>query len=250
MSKKVLLIAGGLLAAGSVAAISAPYFRDGHLRLGEMFGEFGGDEIGSGRHGVRSGKRHREVDAGKDGSAMRRSGKRFDAAADEGDDPKETFARPRRERCAGRDLDEGDSSQDLRERIGRWLGSWARDRQDGEEVEMDHEVGKHSRGSGGLSSERQPGRADRQFARLDQNGDGVIDASDFEARARELAANAARRFMRRFDANGDGKVSREEFDRVAKDRSKVWVADMDLGDDGKMNEVDAPPAMRGRGIVK
>ena len=43
MSKKVLLIAGVLLAAGSVAALSAPHFRGGgHMRhgpQGSIFGE-------------------------------------------------------------------------------------------------------------------------------------------------------------------------------------------------------------------
>ena len=50
MSKKVLLIAGALLAVGSVAAISAPHFRGGgHMRhgpQGSIFGEHGGDLFG------------------------------------------------------------------------------------------------------------------------------------------------------------------------------------------------------------
>ena len=90
------------------------------------------------------------------------------------------------------------------------------------------------------------GRVDRQFSRLDKNGDGFIDAKDFEAAAAERAAYAARRFFKRFDANGDGKVSKDEFNRFAKDR----FANLDLDGDGKITEADLPPMMRGRGILK
>jgi hypothetical protein len=70
MSKKVVLIAAGLLlAAGSVAAISAPHFRGGgHMRGGPggaLFGEHGGDLFGGSP--VRFGERLKEVDANKDG---------------------------------------------------------------------------------------------------------------------------------------------------------------------------------------
>ncbi len=69
MSKKVVLIAAGLLlAAGSVAAISAPHFRGGgHMRGGfdgPMFGERG-DLFGGSP--VRLGERLKEIDANKDG---------------------------------------------------------------------------------------------------------------------------------------------------------------------------------------
>ena len=252
MSKKVLLIAGVLLAAGSVAAISSPYFRGGQLRLGQMFAELGDDDPGSRPRW--SGKRHRQMDADGDGSSVRRSGRRFDTASDEGGDEKEAFTKPRRERSAMRDFDDEDGSQDLRGRIGRLFGSWARNRERNEEAdETDKGVGKPGRdddGSRRASSERQPGRADRQFSRLDRNGDGVIDAKDFEARAAELAANATRRFLKRFDTNGDGKVSREEFDRVIKDRSKERVADLELDGEDKITEADQPPRQPRRGIVK
>jgi hypothetical protein len=247
MSKKVVLIAGVVLAAGSVAAISSPYLRGGQLRLGQMFAEFGDDDAAS-RPG-RSGKRHRQMDADRDGSSATRSGKRFD----EGDDEKEGFTKARRERSAVRDLDDEDGSQDLRGRIGRLFGSWAHNRERNEEAdETDKGVGKPGRdddGSRRASSERQPGRADRQFSRLDRNGDGVIDAKDFEARAAELAANATRRFLKRFDTNGDGKVSREEFDRVLQDRSKERVADLELDGEDKITEAE-PPRQPRRGIVK
>jgi Ca2+-binding EF-hand superfamily protein len=46
-------------------------------------------------------------------------------------------------------------------------------------------------------------RAVEAFARMDVNGDGVIDATDREARRERMFA--------RLDANNDGSVSREEF---------------------------------------
>ena len=68
MSKKILLIAGVLLAAGSVAAISAPHFRGGgHMRHGPhggIFGE-GGDLFGGSP--VRLRERLKEMDANADG---------------------------------------------------------------------------------------------------------------------------------------------------------------------------------------
>jgi hypothetical protein len=252
MSKKVLLIAGVVLAAGSVAALSSPYFRGGQLRLGDMFAELGGGGDPDDRP-RRSGKRHREMDADRDGPAVRRSGRRFDAANDEGGEDREGFTKSRRERSAMRDHDEEEGSQDLRGRLGRWFGGRSRDRQDGEEAESGPRQGRAGRdadGSRRSSAERQAGRGDRQFSRLDQNGDGVIDAKDFEAQAADLAASAARRFLKRYDTNGDGKVSREEFERVAKERPRERVADLELDGEDKMTEADQPPRQPGRGIVK
>src|SRR5262245_45250912 len=69
MAKKVLLIAGVLLAAGTVAAISAPHFRGGgHMRhghQGSIFGEGGGGLFGPSP--ARYGERLKEMDANKDG---------------------------------------------------------------------------------------------------------------------------------------------------------------------------------------
>src|SRR5690349_14763292 len=69
MSRKVVLIAGILLAAGSVAAISAPHFRGGgHMRGGlggPVFGERGGGLFGGSP--VRFGERVKEMDVNKDG---------------------------------------------------------------------------------------------------------------------------------------------------------------------------------------
>src|ERR1700680_3404494 len=85
MTKKVLLVAGVLLAAGSVAAISSPYFRNAHMRLGQLLAEFGDDDFEAGG----SGRRHREMYADDDSQIG-----------------KEGFAKSRRARFSKRDLDE------------------------------------------------------------------------------------------------------------------------------------------------
>jgi Ca2+-binding EF-hand superfamily protein len=285
MSKKVLLIAGVLLAAGSIAAISAPHFKGGHMRRGLVFGEFG--DGGFGPSPVRFGERLKEMDADKDGAVtldeflarrapifarfdqnndgvidaaefeasaresadywIRRFIKRFDADRD-GRVSKEEFAMARRERFAMRDLnDDGrlgleDMPPRMRERAGRWFGG----RQQGQDGK-DGKDGREAKKDGGpFTLERLLGRIDRQFARLDKDGDGFIDAKDLEPLAAERIAYASRRFFKRFDADRDGKVSKDEFDRFAKGR----FANLDLDGDGKITEADLPPMMRGRGFLK
>jgi Ca2+-binding EF-hand superfamily protein len=282
MSKKVLLIAGVLLAAGSIAAISAPHFRGGHSRHhGPMMGEL--DE-GFGPTRARFGDRLKEMDIDKDGAITldeflarreptfarfdknkdgvtdaaefeaaakesadywsKRFMKRFDADKD-GKVSKDEFARARKARFAMRDLDEDgrigpeDMPPGIRERLGRWFGDRAKDGKDGKDAEP-------KGGRGPFSMEGLLGRANRQFARLDKNGDGFIDAKDLEALASERISYASQRFFRRFDADKDGKVTKDEFNRFAKER----FANLDLDGDGKITEADLPPMMRGRGFLK
>lgn len=196
MSKKVLLIAGALLAAGSVAAVSSPHFRGVQLRLAQMLDEFGDGDTGS--RSARSGKRHRQMDA--------------DDIDDAG---REAFGKGRRARSAERRLDR--------------------------EAEPAEEGGKRR-----LTSERRPGRDDRRFARLDRDGDGFIEAKEFEIWAAESAARASQRFLERFDTDGDGKVSRDEFRQSAKDR----FANRDADGDDRLTEVELTPTKPGRGIVQ
>jgi EF hand domain-containing protein len=215
MTKKVLLMAGVLLAAGSVAAISSPYFRTAHQRLGQLLAEFGDDEAEF-RTG-RSGKRHREMDADDDS----RIGK-------------EDFAQSRSARFSKRDLDDdAEVMPRARERTGRRSADRARDRQAGE-AERGDEAGKIGT------------REERQFSRLDRNGDGFIDAKEFETWMVERSARAAQRFVKRFDTDGDGKVSRDEFRQFVKERRPSRGAD---GDDQIM-EAELAPTKPGRGILK
>jgi Ca2+-binding EF-hand superfamily protein len=94
--------------------------------------------------------------------------------------------------------------------------------------------------------DRWRGRAEREFGRLDKNGDGFIDTKDLEPAAAERAAAASKRFFRALDADNDGKVTRDEFNA----RAKARFAGLDLDDDGKITEADLPPMMRGLGILK
>lgn len=222
MSKKVLLIAGVLLAAGSIAAISAPHFRGGQLRLGQLLADLRDDDSGS--RPARSGKRHREMDA-----------------EDEGQIEREDVSRSPRGRIARRD--HTDDAEDMppraRERMGSRSADRTRDRRaDGGESGDDVRKGG--------TFERLSGRGERQFSRLDRNGDGFIDAKEFEIWAAERAARAVQGFLKRFDADGDGKVSRDEFTQFVKDR----LAKRGAGGDDQITEAELEPTRRGRGIVK
>ncbi len=176
MSKKVLLIAGVVLAAGSVAALSSPYFRGAQLRLGQMLGELGDDDLGP-RPG-RSGKRHRHMDADDDRNVGR-----------------EEFANSRRARSVRREVEDDatDMPASPRERTGRR----ARDR-DVAEAEPREEAGKDATWARQSGSERASGRDDRQFARLDRNGDGFIDAKEFETWVAERAVQVRAALHRAF----------------------------------------------------
>jgi Ca2+-binding EF-hand superfamily protein len=289
MAKKVLLIAGVLLAAGSIAALSAPHLRGGHTRHGPgaaMFGEGGGGLFGPSP--AHFGDRLKEMDANKDGvitldeflarreptfahldknkdgivdrtefeAAAKDSAdywvtrfiRRFDADRD-GRISKEEFAKARRERFAMRDLD-GDGRIGLedmapgpRERLRRWREDRGKDAQESKDGK---EAGMETKERRGFSLDRLLGRSDRQFGRLDKNGDGFIDAKDLEPLAAERVAYASKRFFRRFDADNDGKVTKDEFNRFAKER----FANLDMDGDGRITDADLPPMMRGRGLLK
>lgn len=96
---------------------------------------------------------------------------------------------------------------------------------------------------------REPGRhgwrgawRERQFSRMDANGDGVVDKADMEARAGEMIAYAKKKMMHVLDKDRDGKISKEEYG--ARPRQKF--ADIDLDSDGKITAADLPPRMAER----
>jgi Ca2+-binding EF-hand superfamily protein len=272
MSKrKVLLVAGVLVAAGTVAALAAaPHFR-GH-RIGF--------ERGDGPRGARLAERLKEMDADKDGvvtieeflgrreggfARLDKTGDGFVDASDiaarskentdyrtrrflkmldankDGKVTKEEFEQRVKDRFAMRDLnsdgviDLDDMGPGMRERAARRA-----------EQPKDGKEGAEAKEPRRFTLDRLLGRTDRRFARFDKNGDGAVDARDFEAAAAERVDFATRRFLKRFDANGDGKVSKDEFERFAKER----FAMLDLDDDGRITEADLPPRMRGMGILK
>jgi Ca2+-binding EF-hand superfamily protein len=270
-TKKVLLVAGALVAVGTVAALAAvPHLR-GH-RMGFEDGHRGG--------GARFAERLKEMDANKDGvitldeflgrrdagfarldktgdglvdasdlAARAQEGteyrvkrflKMFDANRD-GKVTKEEFGQRAKDRFAMRDLNsDGEIGLDdlppgMRDRAGR-RAEGAKEGKDGAEVKEPRR----------FTLDRLLGRTDRRFTSMDKNGDGVVDAKDIETAAGERVDFATKRFMKRFDANGDGKVSKDEFERFAKERFTM----LDLDDDGKITEADLPPRMRGMGILK
>lgn len=290
MSKKVLVIAGVLLAAGTAAAISAPHFRDGHKGHHGMFGEGRGDLFGPSPAGL--GERLKELDGNKDGVVtleeflarrapdfarfdkngdgtidraefeagakesadywIKRYVKRFDTDRD-GRVSKEEFTKARRDRFAMRDLD-GDGHiglEDLPPGPRERVRRWMDDRG------KDRPEGK--------DAERDAG----------QDGKDAKDGGRFSMQ--RLIGRAERRFGR-LDKNGDGFIDAKDLEPAAAERvafaskrffrshdadndgkvtrdefnarAKHRFVSLDIDDDGKITEADLPPMMRGRGILK
>lgn len=86
----------------------------------------------------------------------------------------------------------------------------------------------------------------QRFDRLDVNGDGVITATDLEARKGERIGWFQKKQMHVLDKDGDGKVTQDEFTA----RSKQHFADVDLDKDGKITAFDLPPGMADRWTKK
>jgi Ca2+-binding EF-hand superfamily protein len=253
MSKRTMvLVAGALVAAGSVAALSAPGWR---LSSGWFDGPRGFDRAGS-----RSGGRF-EVDAAADGSigageyAAKR--KRMFARRDRNGDgvldetELEEAARERAERWADRTVRQLDTDHDgviSRDELARRPRPRVSDRDLSEDRDGESQDGRGDRGRGrrAFSLERLLADADESFRRLDRNGDGVIDAAELKVAAAEHAAQRTRRFLARFDANRDGKITREEFDRMA--RESFGGSDPD--DHGTLSRRDVPSGMRERGNLR
>jgi hypothetical protein len=238
MSKKVVLVASLLVAAGAAAAISAPSLRG--QRHGSLLDDLT-DGLGRATQQVSQaiGVSDEDVAPSREERKGRRAKQRRggeDRAVDEAAETEESKA-PReargkgwrgKERLARQDDDDGgDASEARRER--RWA---ERDR-----GARDDDAGPQGRGGSFAPQERSA----QYFARLDKNGDGAVDASEFVIAETERIAERARQFFKRFDADGDGKVTREEFNRGSRER--FTAADPD-------NASDVSPAARGRAEVK
>ncbi len=74
--------------------------------------------------------------------------------------------------------------------------------------------------------------AEKQFARLDRNGDGVLDQADRDSMRKEMTDYRVLRFLHRFGAAKEGKITREQFTKVAKERM-AGVGDMMGGFEGR-----------------
>ncbi len=96
-------------------------------------------------------------------------------------------------------------------------------------------------GDGKISKEEAPERMRENFEKMDVNGDGLLDQSDFEAMRERFRqgggpggqGDMASR-MKEMDKNGDGKISKEE----APDRMKENFDQIDTNKDGQIDEAE------------
>ena len=107
-----------------------------------------------------------------------------------------------------------------------------------------------------LTKDEYDARARERFARIDKNSDGVLDMAEIEA---ALAAHGERHkrwagrgegrmgqnLIRQFDGNRDGKVTVEEARAEIERRFK----EADLDSNGRIDDADLPPMMRGRNWI-
>lgn len=132
-------------------------------------------------------------------------------------------------------------------------GGWRGDRMMFGE-EGDH--GMRGRFGRALTKDEFDARTRARFARLDKNADNVIDAAELEAAINErMSARHHRwrgpdvtmgeRMLRRMGAGTDGKLAREAF-RAELGRR---FAELDLNNDGRIDDSDLPPTMRGRNVL-
>lgn len=87
-------------------------------------------------------------------------------------------------------------------------------------------------GDGATSKDEMMAAAEARFAKLDANGDGVIDSG-------EAASAPGGRMLARADANGDGNVTRDEMLAATATRFER----MDLNHDGKVDSTERDQIM-------
>lgn len=126
-----------------------------------------------------------------------------------------------------------------------------------------HDWGHEMRGrfGGALTREQFDTRTRERFARLDRNSDGVIDQAEIEAAINDRMtahhgwfgrshAGAGpdqmdQRMLHRLGAGADGKLTRELFRAEIASR----FDEVDLNGDGRIDDSDLPPPLRGRNIL-
>lgn len=98
-------------------------------------------------------------------------------------------------------------------------------------------------------------RTRERFARLDKNGDNVIDAAEIEAAINARMSERhhrgggsdgiGERMFHRMGAGPDGKLTKDAFRAELTRR----FAEADLNNDGRIDDADLPPMMRGRNAL-
>ena len=117
-------------------------------------------------------------------------------------------------------------------------------------------LGKHGWFHRTLTKEQFDTRTRERFARFDKNGDNVIDPAEMEAvikdgKSRRFDRHGHRggmmgkRMQRAFDADRDGKTTKDE---VRAEFARRF-AEADINSDGKIDDADLPPVMRGRNAI-
>ncbi len=103
-----------------------------------------------------------------------------------------------------------------------------------------------------------PIRADRMLAKYDLNGDGLLDAEEFQAAQQLMAKEHRERILQRYDADGDGELSREEWQAYHKERmdpmqarlEKLKLVHFDADNDGELSEDEQADLKRIEKIFK
>lgn len=284
MSKRrtIFIVAGVLLTAGAVAAISAP--GDRGFRGGDAmtFGGWDGDRfMDGGRRGwwrqamtqdefdaetrarfarldkngdgvidaseieaamTRRFERHRGMHGGRLGERLMRA---FDTNRD-GKVTQDEFMATVRSRFAQMDLNNDGriTDEDLppamrgRNVLGSDSGRGFGPRRHILRLLRDADANK----DGVVTLDEALAAAEKRFAGLDRNKDGVIDTADRDALRAETVDYRVKRFIHYFGADADGKVTKEQFAAKAKER----FARMDLNNDGTISR-DERPGWRWRG---
>jgi len=137
----------------------------------------------------------------------------------------------------------------MKERVERWRegrGEQKKAEAGAEKQDRADDDNRRGRGSREFDRASLTDRLDRNFSRVDANGDGFVDKAELIAMGSDRRARFEERFIKRFDTNKDGKVTKDEFEAPARAR----FAANDLNDDGKISDADLPPMLRGRGFLK
>lgn len=125
-------------------------------------------------------------------------------------------------------------------------GGWGRHGRWG----SDERRGRRGKRRREMTKEEFDGKTRAKFAKWDANSDGVVDASEAEARIsdrmeRRFGRRGGQRLQRmtqRLDADRDGKVTQQEIQARVTERFER----MDLTGDGQITDADLPPMLRGR----